>query len=115
MTANDNNNFESDNPCEEYSVSRKEALPLLALLRREGGWSTKEELVCDLGLRVAELKAYLDVLVECDEVNVHCIGRTTIVSLPAVDVREAVVELSDRRERRWRDKTDDKFPPIDDR
>jgi hypothetical protein len=90
-------------------------LPLIDELRSRGGWELKVHLAIDLGLSESEIDEYLQLLEETDEVEVVELGEETLVTLPAVDDRDAVAELSDIKEKRWRQSRGENLPPLDDR
>lgn len=120
MTANGDDDPESDNSGspgtdadKPPALDREDALPVIVLIRARGGWIVAEDLVKEFGLTVSEMDEYLDLLERTGEIERHELGRHQLITLPDVDVREAIAAWSDRKEREWRQLTGDRYPDRD--
>ena len=95
--------------------NRRDALPLIAVIQARDGWAVKEELEVGVGLTTAEMDEYLELLERTGELTTVDLGRMTLVVLQDIDVADAIVGLSDREEREWRQRNDERLPRLDER
>lgn len=119
MTAPHDSDSGSDNSDsrtidEPHTTTRRECLPLAVAVRESGGWSTRNRLALDFGMPMREIDDCLDALASDGDLDTFDLGDVTLVVAPTQDVDDAIAELFDEHEQRWRAEKGWEMPDSED-